>query len=146
VKNVIIEEHEGVSLENISEEYRYIKDICIEGVEIKKKAVMEERFKLTKEVKVKGPLTSKIAEELVLRILAEARKPLTRKEIVKKASEMIDFTEKDLQRTKSGRPRWETYIRWVITRLGKRELAIRTERNQWIITEKGREFLKLFSS
>ena len=77
-------------------------------MKIEREVIAKKEFKPAKKVKIEGPLISKVAEELVLRVLAEAQKPLTRKEIVEKVGEMIAFTEKDLQPTKSGHPRWET--------------------------------------
>ncbi|MEM4970112.1 MAG: winged helix-turn-helix domain-containing protein [Sulfolobales archaeon] len=92
--------------------------------------------------KVMGPLTKPLAKQLVLKILASARKPLGRKEIVEEVSKMIELTPQDLERTKWGLARWEAEVRWAVTELKGEGLIKSIARNQWIITEKGLEKLK----
>ena len=136
-----IEGVEGVPAEKLIEEYGYIKEVCIG--EVKQEGVAEERaMKLIKERRIEGPLTIKLARVLVLWVLAGAEKPLSRKEIVKKVGEKVILTKQDLEKTKSGLPRWEARVRWRVTELKNKGLIKSLGRNRWIITEKGRSYLK----
>ncbi|MEM0113858.1 MAG: winged helix-turn-helix domain-containing protein [Metallosphaera sp.] len=93
-------------------------------------------------LKVRGPLDSRKAEYLVLKILAIAAKPLSRKEIVKKAHKLIELTEKDVEKTKSGIQRWMSHIRWAVSRLKKEGKIRALGKNAYDITEEGKLYLK----
>ncbi|MEM4062326.1 MAG: winged helix-turn-helix domain-containing protein [Desulfurococcaceae archaeon] len=92
--------------------------------------------------KVKGPVDGRKAEYLVLKILASAEKPYGRREIIEKAREHVELTEKDSARTKSGEQRWITQIRWAITRLKKEGKVRALGRNAYAISEEGKSYLK----
>ncbi|MEM4913689.1 MAG: winged helix-turn-helix domain-containing protein [Desulfurococcaceae archaeon] len=92
--------------------------------------------------KVKGPVDGRKAEYLVLKILASAEKPYGRREIIEKAREHVELTEKDTARTKSGEQRWITQIRWAITRLKKKGKVRALGRNAYTISEEGKSYLK----
>jgi predicted type IV restriction endonuclease len=95
----------------------------------------------TKPKETKEAFTRKNVQKLILEILANSGKPLTRKEIVEQVREHVKLTEKDLEPVKSGLPRWEANVRWVLTGLAKGGLVESQGKNKWIITEKGRAFL-----
>ncbi|MEM1510453.1 MAG: winged helix-turn-helix domain-containing protein [Thermofilaceae archaeon] len=92
--------------------------------------------------KVKGPVDRRKAEYLVLKILANAAKPYGRKEIIEKAHELVELTEKDSMKTKSGEQRWITQIRWVVSRLNKEGKVRVLGRNAYAISEEGKLYLK----
>jgi len=92
--------------------------------------------------KVKGPVDGRKAEYLVLKILASAERPYGRREIIEKAREHVELTEKDSARTKSGEQRWITQIRWAITRLKKKGKIRALGRNAYAISEEGKSYLK----
>uniref|UniRef100_A0A7J3KGJ0 Restriction system protein Mrr-like N-terminal domain-containing protein n=1 Tax=Staphylothermus marinus TaxID=2280 RepID=A0A7J3KGJ0_STAMA len=115
------------------------------------KPVLERRVTTTAETaiaeqvrvfKVKGPVDWRKAEYLVLKILASAEKPYGRREIIEKAREHVELTEKDSARTKSGEQRWITQIRWAITRLKMKGKVRALGRNAYAISEEGKSFLK----
>ena len=103
----------------------------------------------TKEVKTKvarafkrveGEHLAKARYEVeALKILAEQNVPLGRKEILADVQRRLGpfFSEADLKILKT-RPRWETYARFAISDLAIQKLIEPRERNQWVITEKGR--------
>lgn len=93
-------------------------------------------------LKVRGPLDSRKAEYLVLKILAIAAKPLSRKEIVKKAHKLIELTEKDVEKTKSGIQRWMSHINWAVSRLKKEGKIRALGKNAYDISEEGKLYLK----
>jgi repressor of nif and glnA expression len=95
----------------------------------------------TKHEETKEALTRRNVEKLILEILANSDKPLTRKEIVEQVREHVKLTEKDLEPVKSGLPRWEANVRWGLSRLAKGGLVESQGKNEWIITEKGRAYL-----
>ncbi|MEM1914006.1 MAG: winged helix-turn-helix domain-containing protein [Thermofilaceae archaeon] len=92
--------------------------------------------------KVKGPVDGRKAEYLVLKILASAERPYGRREIIEKAREHVELTEKDSARTKSGEQRWITQIRWAITRLKMKGKVRALGRNAYAISEEGKSYLK----
>lgn len=92
--------------------------------------------------KIKGPIDSKKAKYLVLKVLAESEKPMGRKEIVEKTRELVELTSKDLEKMRSGRERWEARIRRTVASLRKKGYLERLDRNQYTIVEKGKSYLK----
>lgn len=93
-------------------------------------------------VKIKGPINARKANYLVLRVLAETGGPLGRKEIVEKSREIVELVENDLKETETGIERWEAQIRWAITRLVAEGRIRRLNRNQYVISEEGKSYLK----
>lgn len=91
--------------------------------------------------RIKGPLTDPLAKRLVLNVLANTTRPLRRREIVEEVGKRVELTPHDLEKTKSGRPRWEVTVRWVISILKMDKLVESKGENQWVITEEGRQFL-----
>jgi hypothetical protein len=73
----------------------------------------------TKPKETMEEFTMKNVQKLILEILANSGKPLTRKEIVEQVREHVKLTEKDLEPVKSGLPWWEANVRWVLTGLAK---------------------------
>jgi len=86
---------------------------------------------------LKDPLNARLAKLLVLQVLAESDKPLRRKEIVKEVGKRVKLTDHDLERTKSGRIRWEATVRWTISNLAREELIDKVEMGTYKINEKG---------
>jgi predicted type IV restriction endonuclease len=95
----------------------------------------------TKPKETKEAFTRKNVQKLILKILANSGKPLTRKEIVEYVREHVKLTEKDLELAKSGRPKWEANLHWELWKLARDGLVESQGKNKWIITEKGRAFL-----
>lgn len=89
----------------------------------------------------KGPINSKLAKRLVLKVLNDAKQPLQIKEIVNKIKERVELTDKDKEKVSSGKSRWEAYVRWTVTNLKMIGLVERIGENQWVITEEGKRYL-----
>ena len=79
---------------------------------------------------------------MVLTILENSEKPLTRKEIVERSRALLILDDHANKPTKSGRPRWETRVRWEVTKLKGENLIESRGRNAWVITDLGRNHLK----
>lgn len=89
------------------------------------------------------------AKRLVLEKLLNANKPMERLEIVTSIYEDIKdkLTDYDKEPTKSNRIRWEGFVRWAVTNLGKDGFITNIDgENKWIIADKGREALKILTS
>jgi hypothetical protein len=86
-------------------------------------------------------LTKTDYETESLRILAVATTPLGRKEILAELKDRLGhkFKLADVEILKT-RSRWETYARFAISTLAINGMIEPRERNQWVITEKGRNF------
>jgi len=97
----------------------------------------EERVAVKERKVFEGPLNARLARLLVLQVLAESDKPLRRKEIVKEVGKRVKLTDHDLERTKSGRIRWEATVRWTISNLAREELIDKVEMGTYKINEKG---------
>ena len=85
------------------------------------------------------------AKRLVLEKLLNANKPMERLEIVTSIYEDIKdkLTDYDKEPTKSNRIRWEGFVRWAVTNLGKDGFITNIDgENKWIIADKGREALQ----
>ena len=82
----------------------------------------------------------------ILSILNEAKNPLTRKQIVEKIKDIFyqDFSKYDREIV-GNKERWEKNARWAVTALKRMGLIKPIKRNNWIITERGKEFLKNFA-
>ena len=83
-------------------------------------------------------------EKEVLKLLAEKKAPLGRKEIIAELENRLTLSEADRQ-ILTTRPRWETYTRFAISDLSleKGGKLIETHgKNQWVINEKGRKAVK----
>ncbi|MEM4452836.1 MAG: winged helix-turn-helix domain-containing protein [Thermosphaera sp.] len=115
-----------------------LPEIPIAQREVKQLRVDEQE----KVVKVKGPLTAKKADYLVLKVLLESGKPMGRKDIVKKIPNLTELTSHDMEKTKSGLKRWETQIRWSVTRLVKKGMLIKIAEKQYIISDEGKQHIK----
>jgi len=69
-------------------------------------------------------------------------KPLRRKDIVKEVGKRIELTQYDLERTESGRVRWEVRVRWAISNLVREGLLDKVERGTYRINEEGLKELR----
>lgn len=81
-------------------------------------------------------------EKEVLSILSSASRPMSTKEIVSKIEERLGsrFSKADLAMLTRGRVRWEGTARFAIYQgLKKKGLITAPSKNQWVITQKGRE-------
>ena len=96
-----------------------------------------EKLDLIKKGKVKGPVDLKLAQFLILYILREAGGPLSRKSIMNKVSEIVEFTYTDLEKVKSGKVRWRSTVDWGISRLRMEGYIKRVRRGVYKITEAG---------
>ncbi|MEM1873222.1 MAG: winged helix-turn-helix domain-containing protein [Acidilobaceae archaeon] len=92
--------------------------------------------------RLKGPLNSKKAEYLVLKTLFESSKPMSRREIIDRVSQLVELAETDLEKTKSGIARWKSHIRWAIWRLKSGNYIRRVDKDQYAISENGRLYLR----
>ncbi|MEM3844362.1 MAG: winged helix-turn-helix domain-containing protein, partial [Candidatus Parvarchaeota archaeon] len=72
--------------------------------------------------------------------------PLKRIAIVKEIKNLYNskFTKQDVEILESRRPRWEINVRWAITQLGWKRYIKDVSKNQWVITDEGREYLKSY--
>ena len=79
----------------------------------------------------------------VLEIANSSSRRLTRKEFVERLTDVFSLTDADLQEMlpSGGQTRIENRTNWAITDLKKAGLMDNPARNQWEITQKGREFL-----
>ncbi|PSO05545.1 hypothetical protein B9Q13_01585 [Candidatus Marsarchaeota G2 archaeon ECH_B_SAG-G16] len=84
----------------------------------------------------------KQVERLILTILENSEKPLTRKEIVERSRALLILDDNANKPTKSGMPRWETRVRWEVTKLKGKNLIESRGHNAWVITDLGRNHLK----
>jgi predicted transcriptional regulator len=76
-------------------------------------------------------------------LLAITNVPKSRKQIVNWLFNQLQgqLKEADLQRIKSGQPRWEKNARWAITSLKQEGMIRDVAKNQYVLTEKGRRFV-----
>lgn len=79
----------------------------------------------------------------VLEIASASPQRLTRKEIVERLIDVFSLTDADVQELvpSGGQTRIENRTNWAITDLKKAGLIDNPMRNQWEITQKGRDFL-----
>ena len=79
----------------------------------------------------------------VMEIANSSSQRLTRKEFVERLTEVFSLTDDDLQEMlpSGGQTRMENRTNWAITDLKKAGLMDNPVRNQWEITQKGRDFL-----
>ena len=79
----------------------------------------------------------------VLEIANSSSRRLTRKEFVERLTDLFSLTDADLQETlpSGGQTRIENRTNWAITDLKKAGLMDNPARNQWEITQQGRDFL-----
>ena len=78
----------------------------------------------------------------VLQIADASDKPLTRQEFVKRLADLFSLSESELEETvPSGMPRILNRTNWAITDLKMAGLMDNPQRNQWLITQKGRHYL-----
>jgi hypothetical protein len=76
-------------------------------------------------------------EERILACLATESTPVTRREIFELMEDVMEFESADLQKLKSGRPRWEHTADFAISALARKKLIKTTARNQYIISAEG---------
>jgi hypothetical protein len=118
-------------------EYHENWAILLEGAAKEVKQVVQEAQK-----RITGPhLKDSDYKPFILSILFTEKKPLGRQEIVGKLERQLHgrFTDYDRELSKNtGMPRWEKTARWAITNMKGENLIQSIERNQWVITEKGR--------
>jgi hypothetical protein len=103
----------------------------------------EQQYSITKRIKGKH-FTHKKAENLILQILSQNKKPLTRKNIVNRVYNRIRGQLKpvDKKHLKNGRPRWENIVRWEVTGMNMRKLITSTRHNDWVLSKKGKKRAK----
>jgi len=101
----------------------------------------EEIGKVKESRSIEGPITRELARKLVLQILAEADKPMGRKEIRVEVEKRVKLTEHDTEKLESGISRWEATVNSVISGLYEKGLITRVGENSYVITDKGREEL-----
>ena len=89
-----------------------------------------------------GPINSNSAKKLVLYVLYKKGIPLKRKEIVEEVKKIVKLTKYDKEVLQSGYERWETMIRWAITKLHQSGLLDGVGGHKWKINDKGIEKLK----
>jgi hypothetical protein len=79
---------------------------------------------------------------LILQVLSQQKGPLERKEIVRKLAEQVQgkFSKADLEKLGS-RARWEKTARFAISDMALDGAIEAKSKNQWVITDKGREKL-----
>lgn len=79
----------------------------------------------------------------ILMILDNSKQPLKRKEIVEKIKDMFStkFSKYDHEKVSGKMERWEKNVRWAVTNLKRKGLITSKGRNNWVITDKGREYL-----
>ncbi|MEB3755808.1 MAG: hypothetical protein G5Z42_00040 [Caldisphaeraceae archaeon] len=100
--------------------------------------IMESRAKqVNRRRTIEGPLTSKLARLLVLQVLAESKRAMTRKDIVKEIGKKVKLTDYDTERTKSGRIRWEARVNWAISHLYEEGLIERVQEGTYKIAKSG---------
>lgn len=83
-------------------------------------------------------------EREALRILSQAQGPMRTQEIVQMVKDSMgsSFSEKDLEEISQGRLRWESTTRFAIYQGLKPEGLIEAKtKNQWTITQKGKDWL-----
>jgi len=90
---------------------------------------------------IEGPITSKLAEDLILQILAEANRPMGRKEILNEVKNRVELKESDLEILESGGTRWEKIVQGTITRLSNKGYIKKAGKNSYEITDEGRKKL-----
>jgi len=90
---------------------------------------------------IEGPITEDLARKLVLQVLAEADKPMGRKEIRVEVEKRVKLTEHDTEKLESGISRWEATVNWAISDLFEEGLITRVGRNAYVITEEGHKKL-----
>jgi len=91
--------------------------------------------------KVNGPFTTRLAEKMVLQVLADASRPLNRKEIANEVRKRVNLTEHDIEKVKSGLSRWMAMVYWAISGLYKKGYLAKAGENSYVITSKGRKRL-----
>ena len=97
-------------------------------------------------VGAKLPFTTKNIRRLILQILAESRKPLTRKEMVEKIEKLVKLTPYHLELTpKAKEVRWKATVLWEISEMKLEGLIKTVEKGLYVITEKGRKELEKLS-
>jgi len=97
-------------------------------------------------VGAKPPFTTKNIRRLILQILAESRKPLTRKEMVEKIEKLVELTPYHLELTpKAKEVRWKATVLWEISEMKLEGLIKTVEKGLYVITEKGRKELEELS-
>ena len=79
----------------------------------------------------------------MLKILENSEKPLSRDELVNLTFERLKdkFDKSAFEEVLSGRKRYDAHLRWTVTNLKMDGLITTLERNEWAITEKGKEKL-----
>jgi predicted type IV restriction endonuclease len=94
----------------------------------------------------KLPFTTKNIRRLILQILTESRKPLTRKEMVEKIEKLVELTPYHLELTpKAKEVRWKATVLWEISEMKLEGLIKTVEKGLYVITEKGRKELEELS-
>ena len=76
----------------------------------------------------------------ILKLLAEKSGPLGRKEIIAELKKKLTLSEADKEMLGS-RTRWEKTARFAITSLSLDKCIVARAKNQWVITEKGKQVL-----
>ena len=94
--------------------------------------------------RVEGKHLTKNAYEMeILKLLAEQKAPLERKEIIARLGDRLanafSPADKEMLRSKT---RWEKYARFAISDLAIEKSINASTKNQWVITEKGRAVLR----
>jgi hypothetical protein len=80
----------------------------------------------------------------IMERLNVVKAPLTGKQIIEWVYSDLksDFSEADLAKLRSGGTRWEKTARWAITNLTRSGFIERKEKNQYVITPKGRGLIQ----
>lgn len=106
--------------------------------EIISKTTITRQLEIIQKVKTqqklfKGPITSKLAREIILTILKSEKKPLTIKEIFERAERIFEPTEKDKEILSGREERWKNQIRWELSKLTKEGIIKRIKEGTYTI-------------
>ena len=151
ISKLVAEKHEWTVKEAIERKewiYRQVMkifDINFNELVSAIKTIKEEPDFVELQKEGHGFIDSHKAEKLVLEKLLSANKPMKRIEIVKGIYEDIKdkLTDYDKEPTESGRIRWEGFVGWAISNLGKvGHITNLDGENKWVVTDKGREVLR----
>lgn len=111
--------------------------------QVEKQVGMQPVITKTVAGKIKGPISCKKAEYLVLRVLAETEGPKSAKDILGRIQELAEFTESDLRENKYGHIRWKDRIYNVLRKLDKEGKVTKHDRGLYAISEEGKSHLKV---
>ena len=124
-------------------EYHHTFDSLLTGAD----EIVRKALRRSGSTRIKEPhLSQKEISPYILSVLSASRSLMSTAEIVKELGSELGhlLTDKDWEKTKPDRPpRWQKNARFAIYQYLKKQKMIEAKsKNQWAITEKGKEFLR----